>query len=305
VTNPVTETETQNKNKSGIGLILRDAREALGLTVDDISLAMKVSNSMVRAMEDERFERLGAPVYVRGFLRSYAKRVSIETQINAAIDSAGLNDEAVLVSSNVRRPHAGHGERWMLAASYLVGTAIVISAVVLVLQADKLFPATRTAQNTPVAPKGMVDLPLTPPVVAENTAGATSAVDALGVPPMAPVPVASPVMENPPQVIAAAMTPLPQVATTPYAFQITAKDTSWVKVVDGSGTELYADNLQNGRNRDFNGSGTFDVLIGNAAGAEVRIAGQAVDVSAFVRGNVAKFRLVEQDGRLQATAIPR
>ena len=55
---------------TGIGVELRDARIARGVTLDDAQRATRISRRYLQALEDEDFEALPAPVFARGFLRS-------------------------------------------------------------------------------------------------------------------------------------------------------------------------------------------------------------------------------------------
>jgi cytoskeleton protein RodZ len=67
----------------GLGERLRSARKARALSVAQVSEALHLEESSVLALEEEQFETLGAPVFVRGHLRRYARVV-------------GLAEEAIL-----------------------------------------------------------------------------------------------------------------------------------------------------------------------------------------------------------------
>ncbi|HVI85074.1 MAG TPA: helix-turn-helix domain-containing protein, partial [bacterium] len=56
----------------GIGERLRSAREALGLSLEEIESATHIRRAYLHALENESFEELPGPVYAKGFLRSYA-----------------------------------------------------------------------------------------------------------------------------------------------------------------------------------------------------------------------------------------
>lgn len=65
---------------AGIGITLRDARVRRGLTIDEVAQETRISGRFIDALEREAFEELPAPVYVRGFLRSYANYLKIDAQ---------------------------------------------------------------------------------------------------------------------------------------------------------------------------------------------------------------------------------
>ncbi len=62
------------------GPVLARIREYKGLDLRDISARTKISLMNLKAIEEERFSDLPAPVYVRGFLTQIAKYLKLPTQ---------------------------------------------------------------------------------------------------------------------------------------------------------------------------------------------------------------------------------
>jgi flagellar biosynthesis protein FlhG len=60
------------------GKLLREVREALGVELREISERTKISAGYLSAIEEERFDKLPAPVYVRGFLVEYCKLLGLD-----------------------------------------------------------------------------------------------------------------------------------------------------------------------------------------------------------------------------------
>jgi transcriptional regulator with XRE-family HTH domain len=83
------------------GSCLRRAREDRGLTLGDVSAATKVSRSALEMLESGSLSGLPAHVFVRGFIRSYAKAVGI-----AEARPLGLFDRAVNADSEATRTRA-------------------------------------------------------------------------------------------------------------------------------------------------------------------------------------------------------
>ncbi len=80
-----------------LGSRLRDARIARGLTLADVARATRIPQSSLTLLEDERFEQLPAPVFVRGFIRNFARVVgcdagplvrAYEARVNAGLIGA-------------------------------------------------------------------------------------------------------------------------------------------------------------------------------------------------------------------------
>lgn len=58
-----------------IGQQLRAARERMGLGISQAAEQLHVDERVIDAIETGRFQALGAPVFVRGYLRHYAELV--------------------------------------------------------------------------------------------------------------------------------------------------------------------------------------------------------------------------------------
>ncbi|MEO8538984.1 MAG: helix-turn-helix transcriptional regulator [bacterium] len=65
---------------AGIGEALRSTRERRGLSIEEVARDTRISPRFLEALEAEQFDELPAPVYVRGFIRSYASYLKLEPQ---------------------------------------------------------------------------------------------------------------------------------------------------------------------------------------------------------------------------------
>jgi cytoskeletal protein RodZ len=61
-----------------VGQILRQRREAKNMSIEEIARATRVPMSSVERIESDQFDELPGEVFVRGFLRSYAKAVELD-----------------------------------------------------------------------------------------------------------------------------------------------------------------------------------------------------------------------------------
>lgn len=61
-----------------IGTTLREARLERGLSIDEVARATRISSRFLIALEQDDYEELPAPVYVRGFIRLYAEQVGLD-----------------------------------------------------------------------------------------------------------------------------------------------------------------------------------------------------------------------------------
>ena len=61
-----------------IGPALRAAREARGLSIEDIKVTTLMMVKQIEDLENDKFEDFSAPVYTRGFIKLYARAVGLD-----------------------------------------------------------------------------------------------------------------------------------------------------------------------------------------------------------------------------------
>jgi cytoskeletal protein RodZ len=67
---------------------LRRAREEQKLTVYQVAEITKIKTDHIRALEAGRYETFAAPVYIRGFVRTYAKALKLDAaQLSDALEA--------------------------------------------------------------------------------------------------------------------------------------------------------------------------------------------------------------------------
>jgi cytoskeletal protein RodZ len=67
---------------------LRQAREAQNLTVHQVAEITKMRTDHLRALEEGNFNVFSAPVYIRGFVRTYSTLLKLDVQkVMAALDA--------------------------------------------------------------------------------------------------------------------------------------------------------------------------------------------------------------------------
>ena len=66
---------------------LHQAREARRLTVEQVAEITKIRGDHLRALEEGNFDVFSAPVYIRGFVRTYSTLLKLDVpQVMAALD---------------------------------------------------------------------------------------------------------------------------------------------------------------------------------------------------------------------------
>ena len=62
------------------GRTLRNAREAKGYTIKQMAEKTRILETIIQNLEDERFDKIVAPIYGRGFVKLYCKAVDIDPE---------------------------------------------------------------------------------------------------------------------------------------------------------------------------------------------------------------------------------
>ena len=250
---------------TGCGRRLREAREAAGLSLSDVGERLKMPVRVVESLEREDWSRLGAPVFVRGQLRSYSRLLGLTTEPIVAASGVAPVAPAELQPRTYTPPMQRFAEQASRRFVYVVLTAAIVVPVWL---ATRPHLAQVTAQTA--------SLDVSVPQSAHPTAEAA-------------------------QPMVASLTPLPapQPASATLVLKLNAQ--SWVQVAGTDGRVLESGMLDAGQRREYRADQVAHVVIGNASAAEVSWNGEVQDLEAFRRANVARFT-VSSDGRLQPAA---
>ena len=120
-----------------IGSSLREARLRQELDFPELEARTKIRPKYLRALEDERFDILPAPTYIKGFLRSYAEALGLDGQpfVDEYNSRFTIGDEYADIRTRrvpvQRRDHRSTRESRIAVGALLaiaVLTALVIAA---------------------------------------------------------------------------------------------------------------------------------------------------------------------------------
>lgn len=150
------------RTDTGIGRALRAARLRRGKSLEEASRDTRVKRETLEALEEETFESLQGDVYVRSFLRSYAKYLGLDPEKVIRFYEAMYRSraprpapveqspgvaptEAVVLIGGDRRPS------WLLAA-IIAGIVLAAAAAIGVLSRSASAPPPATDDVAPTAP---------------------------------------------------------------------------------------------------------------------------------------------------------
>lgn len=63
---------------NSVGELLRTAREGKKLSLDDVHRETKISIAVLGSLEQDDFETVGSDIYLKGFLKSYARFLGVD-----------------------------------------------------------------------------------------------------------------------------------------------------------------------------------------------------------------------------------
>jgi len=107
-----------------IGQMLKGAREDLKLSLEAISTELHIEPRFLQALEEDNLEVFSAPVFTKGYLRQYGKRLDLrESDLLAQYYRQAKDNEFSMVpsaSQSIRiGGHAGSTGGWKLALGAL------------------------------------------------------------------------------------------------------------------------------------------------------------------------------------------
>jgi cytoskeleton protein RodZ len=116
----------------GLGERLRSARKAKALSVEQVASALHLEEASVVALEEGRFEAMGAPVFVRGHLKRYAQLVGLspETVLDAYRIAAPQSDAPPALARGRAQADGvqiGPWTWWVVGAIVLVALVVALS----------------------------------------------------------------------------------------------------------------------------------------------------------------------------------
>lgn len=269
--------------ESGIGERLRSAREARGLSLDEIEAATRIRRRYLEALEAEAFDQLPGPAYAKGFLRTYASYLGLPAE-----DLVGLCPD---LRAGAAVSHGSPVEVRITPATppsraRRVITAIAVALVIgLALLAYTLYGQIRQFAQTPLpAPGTSASSPRAPAQVSPTAhpAGAPPAGAPGRGPTAAPGPAPQPGQAAPAQGPAAPAAPgaappaapqPPGAAAIPLSLAVAAGDRSWVRTV-ADGVTVYEGFLNAGDRQTWQARHQITIRGGNAGALDMTLNGR-------------------------------
>ena len=270
-------------------LLLREAREAVGMHLAAVAVALKVPVSRLEALESGRYHELPDPTFARALAKSVCKLLKVDPlPILATMPSAPQADLGPSVTS-IRQPMPlSHSGKMMSASESMVRmpSAVFFALILFILAVflwlwlperqvvEAVQPVSMGSNPEPLA-AAIVAVPPSEVPVSPHDAGAA--------------PTALPQIVSPSQAIE--VTTTVQSELPPGLVRVSASDTVWLQVVGASGRVLLQRSLGPQETVGFSNDLPISVVVGRADQVKVFVRGQAFDLDPWTRANVARFEV--------------
>ena len=306
------------------GMLLRQAREAAGLHVAALAVALKVPVRKLEALEDNRFDLLTDAVFVRALASSVCRTLKIDPQ--PVLERMPQTTAPRLVNASdginapFRAPSDGAGPSWIDQMSkpvFLAVFALLLGALVLIFlpamrdeaAPDEKAQAVAMSEPVPVVVPAAAPTPAPAPAAVASAVAPAPVVMAATVTRATPAAVSptvsAPTIASPTAVVTAqttaakaasatVVTPTPTPTPTPAAGGTVVFKTSgesWISVTDAKGVSVLRRMMVAGETAGASGALPLTVTVGRVSATEVQVRGQAFDLGAVARDNVARFEV--------------
>ena len=305
------------------GALLRDAREAAGLHIAALAVALKVPVAKLEALEADNFSALPDMVFVRALASSVCRTLKIDPQAVLALLPQGEGPRLSAADVGLNAPVKGFAGRSSAAPFKGAGSRSFVWAVGLLLIGAALMmflprgldadlsallkqpetttkipmPTGNVAQEISVAVGAEQRVPSAAPAAAPAPAAAAAAAAAAGVgvelpagESIKPAGIAShPIVL--PSVEASAPSSAPAADAPSGVLAFKARSESWIQVRDAAGALVLQRNLAPNELVSVSGVLPLAVVIGRADATEVFVRGKPYDIGPVSRENVARFEV--------------
>jgi cytoskeleton protein RodZ len=272
------------------GQQLARARTACGFGVADVARHLKLSPVQVEAMEAGEYGRLPGPVFVRGFIRNYARLVKLDPEpllvSTERVMAPELEVEPKGASAAEIPLPTGRESKWH---RYVIVLAVLATPVLIYEFSREEAPQVTVKSRQTAVP----ELPARPVEKAEApaTAVASNSQERAGTSAGGEAPAAKPARTDPPAVkagerMAAKDKPGERVV------RLVFNKESWVELRDRDGRTLLYQLNPAGSEQAISGSPPLSLVVGNATSVRLTVNDQPVDLGRHTRGDdVARVTL--------------
>ena len=281
---------------ASLGRLLREARERQGFSVADMANQTKLAARQIEALEADDLAHLPEMPFVRGFVRSYAKILQLDSKpLLAFLPELNLDSTPLLLTS-VEVPFSGihTTQRQNLI---LLGAALFLAVLVVIFAVWNFTTPPDRAELPKTAP-APVETPVTLPaeMQIDPVPPASGVIETVPLVPSPPVqqpapPVPLPVPPVPQPVQAPVSLAAPPADSSATSLHLKFDEASWVEIRDKNNKRLSSQAHSRGSELLLSGQPPYAAIIGHAASVRLYHRGKQVDLSPFINASSDVARL--------------
>ncbi len=299
--------EDQLNNSTELGDLLTRAREKLSLSQKDIASRLNLSAQIIAALDSNDFDKLPAPTYVRGYIRSYARVVNLDADNLIGLYEGVAEAPPEILPDVKPAVQASSRDKPVKAMTYLVTFTLVFLSIAWWQGQNIVNPGffsfnMKTSEGGRY-PGGFTytydvidhaeilevsdldeleqDKLTNMKIVDLDESDGTEADDILSV--------EDSLTLNAKTSLTTPANPNAPAGSDTLKLELTAE--SWVEVFDASGERLYRALAKPGEIISITGTAPLSVKLGNARAVSVNFNGNAFDTSEYTKAGVARFLL--------------
>ncbi|MFQ2201506.1 cytoskeleton protein RodZ [Aeromonas hydrophila] len=296
----------------GPGQLLRNAREQLGWTREQVASRIHLRLTLIAAIESDTYDKHTSHTFIRGYLRTYAKLVGIpEETILAAYDKLGLTPpDNIDMQSFSRRSRQQANDSRLKVVTWLVILVLIALSVAWWWQStarrsagDEALAATEmgATSNTPSA-----TVPPAVDVADPVVAPATSAAAATPADPVASAAATTLPVDASSAVATTAVATSAATATQPAADTAASEPAKvpqlkmsftadcWLDVKDAKGKTLFSGLKKANDELVLEGPEPLKFIIGAPMAVNIEYQGKSIDMSRYNNGRTARLSLPQE-----------
>lgn len=279
--------------------VLAQKRGELALSITDVARHLKLSPAQVEALEAGAYERLPGRVFVRGFLRNYAKLLGIDPQpllrsLEREMPQPAVVDEPP-PPAEVVMPH-GEKASWPLYVGLIA--IVVVGALAVYEFGFNQGPADSTPADSAAAGQGRgpdsAEPAIVSPLPAEAAQADAAASGAVAVAAASAPGAAEPGERSPDAISGAGITAsLPEKAARPDERELHFRfdQESWIEIRDGNDRVIFSKLNRAGTETRIAAVPPLKLVVGNARGVRLTYGDQPVDLTPHTGATVARLTL--------------
>ncbi|MDF5702111.1 DUF4115 domain-containing protein [Aeromonas hydrophila subsp. hydrophila] len=296
----------------GPGQLLRNAREQLGWTREQVASRIHLRLTLIAAIESDTYDKHTSHTFIRGYLRTYAKLVGIpEETILAAYDKLGLTPpDNIDMQSFSRRSRQQANDSRLKVVTWLVILVLIALSVAWWWQStarrsagDEALAATEmgATSNTPSA-----TVPPAVDVADPVVAPATSAAAATSADPVVSAAATTLPVDASSAVATTAVASSAATATQPAADAAASEPAKvpqlkmsftadcWLDVKDAKGKTLFSGLKKANDELVLEGPEPLKFIIGAPMAVNIEYQGKSIDMSRYNNGRTARLSLPQE-----------